>query len=100
TLMFALTIIIVGIIALTISEQDLIASGQFRLIDIIFEEVSAFATVGVSTGITPHLSELGKSIIILSMFIGRVGTLTVVFALSSSIVSTNYKYPDEHMLIG
>lgn len=100
TLMFALTIIIVGIIALTISEQDLIANGQFRLIDIIFEEVSAFATVGVSTGITPHLSELGKSIIILSMFIGRVGTLTVVFALSSSIVSTNYKYPDEHMLIG
>jgi Trk-type K+ transport system membrane component len=100
TLMFALTIILIGIIALSISEQELIASEQFRLIDIIFEEVSAFATVGVSTGVTSHLSELGKSIIILSMFVGRVGTLTVVFALSSSIVSTNYKYPDEHMLIG
>jgi len=69
-------------------------------IDLLFEEVSAFATVGLSTGITSALSVWGKIILIISMFIGRVGTLTVAFAVSKTILSTNYKYPNEHMLVG
>jgi Trk-type K+ transport system membrane component len=100
TFIFSLIGVAVAVFILVISEESLISSGKFDFVDLIFEEVSAFATVGLSTGVTPHLSEVGKYVIIASMFIGRIGTLTLVFALSSSIVSTNYKYPDEHMLIG
>jgi Trk-type K+ transport system membrane component len=100
TFIFSLIGVAVAVFILVISEESLISTGKFDFVDLIFEEVSAFATVGLSTGVTPYLSEIGKYVIIISMFIGRIGTLTLVFALSSSIVSTNYKYPDEHMLIG
>ena len=98
--MFALSGILMGIFLLSISEAHLLESGQFRMIDIIYEEVSAFSTVGASTGITPHLSSFGKLVVILSMYVGRLGTLTVAYALSRNIVSTNYKYPEESFMVG
>lgn len=67
---------------------------------LIFEEVSAFGTVGLSTGITPYLSDPGKVIIILSMFIGRIGPLTLAVFLSKRIISTKYKYPDVNIMVG
>ena len=70
------------------------------MMDLIFEEVSAFGTVGLSTGITSQLSVTGRVIIITSMFIGRLGTLTVAFALSKKPISTSYKYPNGHTMIG
>lgn len=69
-------------------------------VQIAFEEVSAFATVGLSTGITADLSLSGKSLIIFTMFIGRIGTLTLLLALSSRVVTTNYKYPNAHLMVG
>lgn len=67
---------------------------------LIFEETSAFGTVGLSTGITPFLSDLGKIIIIVSMFIGRIGPLTLAFFLSRRIISTKYKYPEVNIMVG
>jgi trk system potassium uptake protein len=67
---------------------------------LIFEEVSAFATVGLSTGITPYLSDPGKLIITLSMFIGRIGPLTLAVFLSKRIISTKYRYPDVNIMVG
>jgi len=77
-----------------------IVEPNIDIIRIVFEQVSAFATVGLSTGITAELSLVGKIIIIFSMFFGRIGTLTLALALSTRVESTNYKYPNAHLLIG
>ncbi|PTX19330.1 potassium uptake TrkH family protein [Pontibacter mucosus] len=77
-----------------------ISDSQYDIISLAFEQVSAFATVGLSTGITGGLSDVGKSIIILSMYIGRVGSLTLALALSTRAASTAYKYPDSHLPVG
>jgi potassium uptake TrkH family protein len=77
-----------------------ITDAQFDILRLAFEQVSAFATVGLSTGITAGLSDVGKLVIILSMYIGRVGTLTLALAISSRAYSTAYRYPDTHLAIG
>lgn len=97
---FALGGILTGIFILSITESALLSAGHYDMMDVIFEEVSAFSTVGASTGITGALSSAGKLVIIVSMFVGRLGTLTVAYALSKKISSTNYKYPEESMMIG
>lgn len=55
---------------------------EFDFLSVLFESVSAFSTTGLSTGITPDLSAIGKGVLIAGMLIGRVGPLTVVLALS------------------
>ncbi len=85
---------------LTITEASLLNSGQITFIDLVFEQVSAMGTVGLSTGVTPMLSPAGKIIISLSMFIGRVGTLTVAFALGGRAIKSHFKYPEGHTMIG
>ena len=97
---FALGGILTGIFLLSITESKLLASGSYDMMDIIFEEVSAFSTVGASTGVTSSLSSAGKLIVIVSMFVGRLGTLTVAYALSKKISATNYRYPKESMMVG
>lgn len=72
---------------------------QMRLIDIIFECFSAFGTVGLSLGITSSLSAASKGVIIASMFIGRVGTLTLIVALTRKIHTLSYRYPRESIFI-
>lgn len=64
-----------------------------------FETVSAFGTVGLSLGFTPSLSKLGKVFIIILMLIGRVGPMTIAFALSRQKPTINYKYPEEGVLV-
>ena len=51
------------------------------MLALVFEQVSAMGTVGLSMGITPDLTDVGKMVLAVSMFVGRVGTLTVAFAL-------------------
>jgi trk system potassium uptake protein len=77
-----------------------ITDAQYDVMRLAFEQVSAFATVGLSTGITAGLSDAGKVVIILSMYIGRVGTLTLALALSTRATSTNYRYPATHLAVG
>ncbi|GAB3820370.1 TrkH family potassium uptake protein [Pontibacter rugosus] len=77
-----------------------ITDAQFDILKLAFEQVSAFATVGLSTGITAGLSDAGKSVIILSMYMGRVGTLTLALALSTRASSIAYKYPATHLAVG
>ncbi|HAQ69546.1 hypothetical protein N9P66_01900 [Salibacteraceae bacterium] len=86
--------------ALCLTEGHILAMSDRGLIDLIFEEVSAFSTCGLSTGITGMLSNPGKLILIVSMFIGRLGTLSIIFAFSRKIISTNYAYPEEHIMVG
>ncbi len=67
---------------------------------LLFEEVSAFGTVGLSTGITAGMNDSSKYILIVSMFVGRIGTLTLGFALSKKVMSVAYRYPDAHFMVG
>ena len=73
-------------------------SGSF--LEYLFEVVSAFGTVGLSTGITPTLSTAGKILITLLMFIGRLGPLTVALAVRGKETSVKYKYMQEKIMIG
>lgn len=88
----ATVVLIVGLILLTIFED-------FSFIDILFEQVSAFMTVGLSRGITGSLSDPGKVVIICSMFAGRVGMLTVAVAFAKKVFTKNYKYPEEAVMV-
>ena len=88
------------IFMMTISEAELLSSSSVTFLDLVFEQVSAMGTVGLSTGLTPMLSPAGKIIISISMFIGRVGTLTVAFALGGRAIKSHFKYPEGHTMIG
>ncbi|RLC52269.1 MAG: potassium transporter Trk [Candidatus Cloacimonadota bacterium] len=66
----------------------------------VFEAFSAFGTVGLSMGITAQLSIYGKIIIILLMYLGRVGPLTLIFAISETKTKTSYSYTEEKIAIG
>lgn len=75
--------------------------GAETLADILFEVVSAFGTVGLSTGITPELNALSKLLISLTMFIGRVGPLTVSMALSRGMHKPDaIRYPEDRIMVG
>ncbi|MBF9253923.1 ATPase [Pontibacter sp. 172403-2] len=77
-----------------------ISDAQYDIIKLAMEQVSAFATVGLSTGITAGLSDVGKLVIILSMYLGRVGTLTLALALSTKASYVAHKYPETHLVVG
>ena len=79
---FYLFALILGIYVLTLTETSV-----FR--DIFFEAASALGTVGLSTGITSSLSGLGKIIICVLMFVGRLGPLTFAIALTAKPVQDN-----------
>ena len=73
---------------------------RFRFLDYLFETVSAFGTVGLSTGVTSTLNSIGKLIIIVLMFIGRVGPLTIVHLVKIREVAKRYQYAEERVMIG
>jgi Trk-type K+ transport system membrane component len=68
-------------------------------LDLLFEELSAFATVGLSRGITAELSSWGKVIIVVSMFLGRVGILTFMVAFAQRVDTHKYQYPEENIMV-
>ena len=98
-LMFFLLFNLIGTFALTVTEPHLV-NQERGFMNLLFEQVSALGTVGLSTGITAQISPVGRGILIASMIIGRVGTLTVAFAFARSVVSRNYKYPEGHTMVG
>jgi len=67
---------------------------------VLFEAFSAFSTVGLSLGITPKLSSVGKIIIILTMYTGRIGPLTLLYAFSRQKPFGRYEYVEETVMIG
>ncbi len=73
---------------------------SFTLTEIIFEVCSAFGTTGLSMGITPELSTGGKSVIMLLMFIGRIGIFSLLFIIRGKEIKENYHYPKERVIIG
>ncbi len=74
----------------------------FSYLDISFEIASAVGTVGLSTGITSELTNLGKLVLIVCMYLGRLGPISVGVALTTKLNETNnsLKYPEENILVG
>jgi len=96
----ALTVFLFYLIAVVIFTIILLATDGFSLLQTLFETVSAVATVGLSTGITPELSKTGRILITILMFIGRLGPLTIVYALVLGHARAKYAYAEERMMIG
>ena len=69
-------------------------------IKIFFEVISAYATVGLSTGITSDISIWGKLILILTMYMGRVGVLLLMSAVLGDPKPSRIHYPEEDLLVG
>ena len=79
-----------------------IVNPGFTLLESSFEVISAYATVGLSIGGTPSLTYFGKIIIIILMFLGRVGSLTIFIALLSknSRIKSKIRYPEGKIIVG
>lgn len=103
----ALTIVMISVSVLVVVVGILSATEHFTFMEILFESVSAFATVGTTLGITSKLSVLGKLTIILVMFIGRLGPITMAVALmvrqrgqEKKKAKGKIQYPKEKVSIG
>jgi trk system potassium uptake protein len=94
TIYQAVTVVVSGIIIWLATVFMLEATQQIPARDLIFEATSALATVGLSTGATPRLDEIGKIIIIIAMFVGRIGPITLFMLLSDEQVTTSSQYLD------
>ncbi|MDD5348319.1 MAG: TrkH family potassium uptake protein [Candidatus Omnitrophica bacterium] len=78
----------------------LVYTERKEFLAVAFETVSAFGTVGLSTGITPELTEKGKLIVSLLMFIGRLGPLAIAYAVIRYRRPAKYQYAEERVMIG
>lgn len=96
----AYSVFIVYLISVLLAHMIMVCSENFDSLDIMFEIVSAIATVGLSTGITASLSVVGKIVIILLMFIGRVGPITIAYQFGSKRPETYLKYPKVDIIVG
>ena len=77
----------------------LISERGMNFIDILFETVSAFSTLGASIGITDSLSITGKLIISLTMLVGRIGVISLLLALGTHKEQADYSFPEERVMI-
>jgi trk system potassium uptake protein len=95
----AFAIIALSLVWLAIAISGLsFTDGSQSLIALAFESFSAFSTVGLTLGLTSSLSDGGKILIVITMFVGRVGTLTLLVALMKNRRERRYQYPEEQVL--
>lgn len=92
---FTISISIVMLLTFTLSISE-----NFKTIDILFETVSALATVGTSKGITSDFSNLGKILITICMYIGRLGPITMGYAFGMKAKDRLHRYPESFINIG
>ena len=89
---------LIGVIAVATFVMEAITDSTFD--QVLFEVISAFATVGLSTGITPDLPAAGEMTLMVLMFVGRVGTITVASALALKSRHRHFHLPEERPVIG
>lgn len=103
TVMRALAVVLSAIVAVVILTITLsITEGLLMdgFLDVLFEAVSALSTAGLTTGLTPELTDPGKIVVSVAMLLGRLGPLTLAYALARKMQTTKINYPEEKMLIG
>lgn len=97
----AFTVISLGLTVIFLSSFILLLSEVgASLQEVLFEVFSAFSTVGLSLGITPKLSAVGKIVIILAMYTGRIGPLSLLYAFSRQRAFGKYEYVEESIMVG
>ncbi|XID96022.1 TrkH family potassium uptake protein [Paenibacillaceae bacterium WGS1546] len=94
--MSSLAVVLVVALLLTLSEGML----EEHFLEVLFEATSAFSTTGLSMGLTSELSPIGKIIVTITMFAGRLGPLTLAFALAQKKRTSKIGYAEDHILIG
>jgi len=92
----SVTTIAIATVLVAIAEP----SGKFNFLPLFFEVISAFATVGLSTGITASLSATSKLVIVAVMYVGRVGVLLFMAAILGDSRPSVIQYPEENLLVG
>ncbi len=100
TVRLAVAVAFIGSTLVGLSTLALLEITGLRLDVILFEVISAFATVGLSTGITPHLPDAAKYVLVALMFAGRTGTMTVAAALALRSSRRVIRMPEERPSIG
>ena len=77
----------------------LITEKSFSFLDILFETTSAFVNLGMQTGITNGISNLGKLFLTITMIIGRIGSLTLILAFLKDSDKVDFSYPEEKVML-
>ncbi|MDN5747564.1 MAG: TrkH family potassium uptake protein [Pseudonocardia sp.] len=96
----ALTIALLGVGLVAVGTVTLLSITPFRLDDVLFEVVSAFGTVGLSTGITADLPPSGLLVLTALMFLGRLGPITLACARARRHRGRRYELPEERTIVG
>jgi len=95
-----LVIVVCTLLLITESARAIDTPQKGPVIHFFFETISAFGTVGLSTGVTPSLTTWGKILIIITMFTGRVGPLTLALIIARRRRPVSVRYAEEEMMIG
>lgn len=101
--MMMIAIVVVSVVILTYTEAPLMVAngGKFEVLDIFYEITSAIGTVGLTAGMTPLLSDPGKLIVSLCMYMGRVGPISLAVALTAGRAKdTLVRYPEGNVIVG
>lgn len=96
----ALTILVLGAGTIVLATLLIVPMTSLPYEKVLFEVISAFATVGLSTGITADLPPAGQFILIFLMFAGRVGVVTLAAAIAVNIARRGYRFPEERPIVG
>lgn len=96
----ALAVVALGVFTVVLATFFIVVDDRFSLQQVLFETISAFGTVGLSTGITPHLRPESLMVLMLLMYLGRVGTVSVATALAIRVRHRHYVLPEENPIVG
>ncbi len=101
-IIISMMVIVIGVVLLQQTEIGDVSHNLTRgsFLEILYEVVSAFGTVGLSTGITPGFSWAGKLILVFIMFIGRLGPMGIALAVSRKAKPSKFSYAQENIMIG
>ena len=96
----AITVLVLGSAMVVLGTLVILRDTAIPTDQVIFEVISAFGTVGLSTGITADLPETSQLMLTLLMYVGRVGTITLAASLALGEHRMPYRYPEEHPIVG
>lgn len=96
----ALTIALLSVASVALGTFVLMMATPFKLDRVLFEVLSAFGTVGLSTGITPDIGTAGRLTLTTLMVVGRLGPVTLGAALALHVQTRRFRYPEERVLVG
>lgn len=96
----ALAVALLGVAAVVIGAMTVLVLTDHSFDVVLFESVAAFSTAGLSTGITPGLPGVAQGVLLVLMFVGRIGTITVASALALRSRPRRYRLPEERPIVG